>query len=570
MKLSVFLAAGAGALLATRSVAAQVDITVDATKTHQVMEGFGATHSALANAPAALRTQVIDAIYGQVGISTGNVSLGVWEGRNAGWTSSGPNTSNDDDDPFHFQWDSFVLTQADADADFLALAAPKGFDNAYFGQMVSLRWGNPWLEAIRSSSYATYLDECAEMAVAPYVYLRQKYGTVPRYMELFNEPTSGNTELNPGSAQEMIDIIQHVGARLQKEGFSGTSLVVPAEESEDLSYAHAEAILADAGARAFVGAIAYHTYPYGSVYSSIPNVLASSGSGAPDLTRVAIRGLLRDLGTQYGLPVWMTEVSHGYVDPMSYDAMRGRAIHIHDELVYADAAAYFGMNNACIVGVDRNCDPTTTDVEGGIAFVDPASSAVDITGMGYAIGHYARWVKRGARRIDATSSDALVLMSAFRDDARGRLIIVAVNNANETRALRIALTGATATGPITGEQSLPPSTYWQPVGAFPSATPSRVETSIPALGAMTLVVPTRAEPDSDAGTMAPGPDAGGNEPGITGGNASSPNASAGRGCRSASIDREPGGLALVAAAIAIIANARLRSRARPPRQRPQR
>jgi hypothetical protein len=55
--------------------------------------------------------------------------------------------------------------------------------------------------------------------------------------------------------------------------------------------------------------------------------------------KVAVRRSLRDLGRKYALPVWMTEVSHGDVPALSFDGLLGRAIHIHDELVYANAAA---------------------------------------------------------------------------------------------------------------------------------------------------------------------------------------------------------------------------------------
>ena len=53
---------------------------------------------------------------------------------------------------------------------------------------------------------------------------------------------------------------------------------------------------------------------------------------------------LRDLGRQYNVPVWMTEVSHGGLDPRTMDALRARAIEIHDELAYADASAFFAMH----------------------------------------------------------------------------------------------------------------------------------------------------------------------------------------------------------------------------------
>ena len=98
-------------------------------------------------------------------------------------------------------------------------------------------------------------------------------------MQLFNEPLSGNGELAGGSVPEIIDIVKRAGARLRAEGFATMKFVIPAEETEELSLEHATAVLADPVARPFVGAIAYHPYPYGSTYASVPNILATSGSG---------------------------------------------------------------------------------------------------------------------------------------------------------------------------------------------------------------------------------------------------------------------------------------------------
>lgn len=72
----------------------------------------------------------------------------------------------------------------------------------------------------------------------------------------------------------------------------------------------------------------------------MPQILRASGSGRPDPASVEQRGRLRELGRKYGVPLWMTEVSHAEVDPRSFDHLRGRAIHIHDEMVYADASAF--------------------------------------------------------------------------------------------------------------------------------------------------------------------------------------------------------------------------------------
>jgi hypothetical protein len=100
----------------------------------------------------------------------------------------------------------------------------------------------------------------------------------------------------------------------------------------------ARAILDDPEARRYVGAIGYHAYPYGSEYCSIRRILADSGRGRPPAARVRARNDLRDLARHYGLQTWMTEISHG--EAGAFDSLRGRAIHIHDEMIYANASSY--------------------------------------------------------------------------------------------------------------------------------------------------------------------------------------------------------------------------------------
>jgi hypothetical protein len=91
-------------------------------------------------------------------------------------------------------------------------------------------------------------------------------------------------------------------------------------------------------------------------------------------------------------------------------------------------------------------------------------------GIGYSIGHYARWVKPGAVRVDATSSDPLVQVSAFRDDNRSTVALVLINNAAKPRSVSVNLTGLSVVGNLTGEQSNA-SGYWKPLAAFAASSP---------------------------------------------------------------------------------------------------
>jgi O-glycosyl hydrolase len=473
---------------------AVVRVLVDNTQPHQTMEGFGATHTPLVHGlkddlSPSLRAEAIDAVYRKVGLTTGNVEVGVLEAP-ANATDPWKQQANDDDDPFHFNWNGFNFKGSDtAKRKLIDLARPKGFDNFYLELKVNVRWANPWLKALRAKDYNRYLDECAEQVAAGQIHWRDAYGIVPRYVELFNEPTSGNQELDPGSFRELIDITRRTGGRLRREGFADIKFVVPGEETEAKSLEAASAILSDPVARQYVGAIAYHVYPYGSIYCNIANILRTSGQGRPDAEMIAIRNKLRDLGKQYGLPVWMTEVSHGGVPARSFDDLLGRAIHIHDELVYADAAAYFAMLNFWDIKSQEEHfgNMNGWDEDGPVVIIDDGRKKVYITGMGGAIGHYARWIRRGAVRIEATSGDPLLLVTAFRDDGQERLVVVLINTARQSAMLQVQLNGFAGSKPLSfqGEQSVA-RTAWTPVAPFVADTPSSFNLTVPPRSVTTI------------------------------------------------------------------------------------
>ena len=448
-------------------------VGVDATVRHQVMEGFGATTLSLVyggfdvegyddedNLPA-LRAQAIEALYGQVKLTMGNLQLPMLE-----------QAKNDDDDPSNLNWNGFDLRESKfVKEKIVDPGRPYGFDNFQLANNIDFR-RMIWMREIRHSDYNRYLDECAEHVLAGVLHWRDTYHSEPRIMMLFNEPLSGNGELNGGSTQEVVDIVKRAGARLRKAGVKEMKFVVPNEETEAKSLETATAILAAPEAREYVGAIGYHPYPYGSTYASLPHLLRSSGAGKPDPSRIELRARLRELSRRYNVPLWMSEVSHGEVPHDSMDALRGRAIHIHDELEYADAAAYFGMNAMWDTKSHREhthgSRPFLTETD-TIVLVDNEAGKIIITGMGYAIGHYARWISRGAVRLEATSSDPLVLASAFQDEGKRRVALVLINNAVGPRQLTVSLKGVGLTGSVDGEQSSE-TARWQKLPPVPNGT----------------------------------------------------------------------------------------------------
>jgi len=446
------------------SIGAEVRVEVNAAAAHQVMEGFGATtvpliyqNGADDKLPPALRTRALEAVYRDVRLTLGNVSMGQWEPQ------------NDDADPMHLNEAALEVAGLRATNDkLLAPARALGADGLYPGNVVSL-WATEWLKPIRASDYNRYLDECAEYVVSAVLKWRDVTGEIPRYQHLFNEALYGNVELRGSSPKEITDIVKRAGARLRSAGMP-TTFIIASEYSPALSAAEARAVLSDPDARQYVGAIGYHPYPYESAYASMENILAGPGMGRPDPNAVADRRALRDLGRQYNVPVWMTEVSHGGLDPRSMDALRARAIEIHDELAYADASAFFAMHaiwdsksNTEHFGAARSL----LKEEDTVVLIDIGTSSVLITGTGYAIGHYARWVQRGALRVESVSDDSLVMVSAFTDKKRGKASFVIINNADTAKTVRVHVSGLSFTGPLEGEQS-EGEVRWKALGAVPT------------------------------------------------------------------------------------------------------
>ena len=510
------------ALGVSRPARADVAIAVDGTKPRQTMEGFGATTISLAygakdNVPAGLRAQAIQAAYGEVRLNMGNLEIEPFEASPANVFAPG----NDDSNPSTLNASGFNWAQSDNMFNLVVKPArPLGFIEFWLGPVVSSTFAINWANGIRSTNYSQYLDEVAEHVSAGAQHWRDAYGITPKFMQLFNEPLSGNGELVGGSQSELIDIVKRTGARLRADGFATLKFVVPAEETEQISLDRATAILNDVQARAYVGAIAYHPYPYGSTYAAVPNILSSSGAGTPDAQKVAVRNQLRDLGRQYGVPVFMVEVSHAEVPFDSFDHVRGRAIQIHDELVHADAAAFFGMNalwdsTSHAEHYAGRADPGFYSESDTIVLIDNDAGKVIISPMGRAIGHYARFIRPGAVRLEATSADALVQVTAFRDDGAGRAVAVLINNANAPRTTDVTFGGVTfaPSATISGEQSTAAS-VWQSVPPFATAGNNRFVVTLPANSVTSLSAPLPGGPAVDGGM--PGGAGGGGGVGVGG------------------------------------------------------
>src|SRR5262249_15318387 len=124
-----------------------------------------------------------------------------------------------------------------------------------------------------------------------------------------------------------------------------------------------------------------------------------------------------------------------------------------------------------------------------------------------AIGHYARFIRRGAKRVGATSSDPLLLVSAFRDDTQGGgLVLVAINNAQDGRTLNVSLTGAALAGMLSGEQSTAAS-VWKAIAPASPSSAATFSFDVPAESVTTIAATTGGGSNGSSGSSGGGADA---------------------------------------------------------------
>jgi hypothetical protein len=473
-----------------------VRVVIDLAREHQTIEGFGATtqagvHDGRDVLGPDLRARALDALYRQVRLSTGNIDAMLLESP-----GSFAERRNDNGDSKSINWSGFQTSAVDT-AKTLLLDQPEAadFKRYFLAQRVTTRWYSTWLADLRRKSYGRYVDEAVEHIVAGQIYWRDKYGIVPRYHQLFNEPLSGNRELAGAGRQDLVDIVRRAGQRLRQLGFQDVRFVVPNEFNVDESLRSAEAILSDRSAREFVGAIGYHPYGVDGIWS--PRIVDVASRGEPDPQSVESRARLRDLASRHRVQVWMCETSGGG-HALRFDTFRARTIHIRHELVYTNASVYQGMNNLWDLEstIEHFKEPARFYKDGSIVLVDQQKKAVMIAAIGRAIGHYARWLTPGeAVRLETSSSDRQVMTTAFRDRRAKRLVAVLINNANAPRTVTFAIAEATVSGSMTGEQSTEKA-YWSPIG------PVDLRGEPPSLVLPPLSVTTVALPLADAGASA--------------------------------------------------------------------
>ena len=385
-------------LSSTWSIAQNVSININALNLNQTMEGFG-TSLRVFNDPHVIGGTTSEPITGGLVISAAEEDtilnllynkLGLTRVRPATGEDGPIENPNDNNNPYKMDNSKFDFSwkKMDAHIDFVSRVIPRGV-NTYFPSTVKLE---SWMTTSNPEEYA-------EWAFA--IIKRWKdLGYELPYYAIMNEPGYGRGGIWPGIY--LRDCIKFLGPRLDTAGIN-TKIVIPDDLNANEAYTRSQLIMEDSVARKYVGALAYHLY------------------GGSNANKTA----MMKLGQLYNVPVWMTEYSR----PDAFDW--GNLIH--------DVIANYN-----VTAVDHMWGFFGNQESNGTQYISLNFSGTNYTGYTinkqyFVTGQYSRYVKPGAQRIDATSSNNDVRVTAYKDGTD--FTLVAINNHSTPQSVDFTING---------------------------------------------------------------------------------------------------------------------------------
>ncbi|HTL53052.1 MAG TPA: glycoside hydrolase [Planctomycetota bacterium] len=378
------------------------DVQIDFTDLHQTIDGFGAAQPQYYYA----NSSVQDHAFTDMGLSILRMEL-----------QFDFETTNDNPDPAAVNLPGFDPTCQSG-----ILGVAQGAQTRGVNTFLACPWSPPaWMKTnnnvVGGALTAGQEPELAEYFSTYVERMQAVYGVPVTHMCLQNEPN-----VTPGwwgckyTPAQMATLVTATGARFALD--SRTTQIVVADNSTL------------AGAPAFITGVMNDptAAPYVKVLSTHPYDITWSN---PD-SAIANWNTLRGVAQGYGLKLWQTEHSN-YND---FSATAGNwtsamlmAQHMHVAITQGDVSAWLYWN------LNRQ-NQTPTDGYGQSLYVDQLPIA-----KAYAMGQFAKHVRPGAIRVGATSTDANVLVEAYRDNAAAKAILIFINRDVVSKSAGVAVTG---------------------------------------------------------------------------------------------------------------------------------
>jgi len=397
-------------------------IVIDSKLRFQTMEGFGSTERVFddphlcncwdpqrqrgAIIPPAAQQEIMRLIYDNLGLT-----------RVRPATEADVEVINDNNDPevtdltkFNFEW-----KRNDAHIDYVKQAMAHGVTTHFLSPIVLESWMNE-----------SNPQEYVEWALSILKRWRDQ-SVEPPFYSIKNEP--GYSRGGILSKEYLKTVIKLLGPKLRAAGLR-TKFVITDDLNAAEAYERCSYILQDPDARQYVGALAYHLY----------------GGSSTD------KNDMKDLGQKYKLPIWMTE----WYTPD--DFQWAETIH---ELITNYQVSAIDYIWAFFGEWSETQYPGNTLI--GLKFNGLQYQGYTPYKRYYYTGQYSRYVRPGYIRLQATSDNDNIKVTAFAKD--NELAVVAINSGPVT------LTTFSFAGELIPKSLTPirtgPNENWQQLAPLP-------------------------------------------------------------------------------------------------------
>jgi fibronectin type 3 domain-containing protein len=387
-------------------------VTVNASQQYQTAQGLGVNVNVHSWNGGQLKP-ALDQLSDQLGASAFRVVI-----EKADWEST-----NDDADPNHFNWDYY--NQVYETAKFTDLWNTIGYLSSKH-VTVSLNVMGPLSAWMGGSALSTSQEaEWVEM-MASLVY----YARVVKHLDLtlfepFNEPDWNGIEGAQASADQVVRVTHQLAVRLDGLGLGDVKFILPDTASVGSGVgSYFSALQRDGYLMGKVAALGLHDYG------------GSTGNAATVIQ-----------GSAYpSLPFWMNEFSAwcsgcdtGAPNPGDWSFARTTAQYLMNNLAQGAAGAEVWE------GYDSYYEHHGSWSYWGLLAYDQSSGTYTPRKGFYAMEQFMRFIPPGSVRIAASSDSGSLSLLAFHDPASGRVTLVGRNTST---------TALTFTGTVTGVDGL--------------------------------------------------------------------------------------------------------------------
>lgn len=384
------------AVLCTTASAGPPTITVDSASTYQTMRGWEVT-SYVADpcdpAFAALRDAMIPLAVDDIGID--RVRLEIRSGVEnsvdyyANWVADGcpappdPNyttwrqnryaTVNDNADPNVIDWAGFSFTELDWAVEEIILPMKQAVEANGEHLFINLNYVAFTGQIVGGAYDHDDPDEYAEFVLATYLHLQNDYGFVPDTWELVLEPDN----VSQWNGTRLGEAIVAAAARLSANGFT-PAFTGPSNTNMANAITYFDDMIAVPGALAHLDELSYHRY---------------GGVSIANLQAIAARAVQHGLST--GMLEWWFD--------------NGTPDVLHEDLTVGRNSCWQGSVLAGLFHVDAK-DP-----------LNPVLTYRENTRFNR---QYFRFVRQGAVRVDATSTEPDLDPIAWMNTDGGFVVVV--------------------------------------------------------------------------------------------------------------------------------------------------